>query len=55
MSTKPEGKEADKKGDKKKGVAELLAEEDLSEEDQALKEKLELCVKRLSDKEAGLR
>ena len=55
MSTKPEGKEAEKKDKKKQTIAELLAEEDLNEEDEALKEKLELCVKRLSDKEPGLR
>ena len=56
MTTKEQPK--DKKLDDKKkkdGAADLLAQEDLSEEDQALKEKLELCVKRLSDKEAGLR
>ena len=50
----PKDKKLDDKK-KKDGAADLLAQEDLSEEDQALKEKLELCVKRLSDKEAGLR
>ena len=32
-----------------------LPEEELNEEDQALKEKLELCTERLGDKEATLR
>jgi hypothetical protein len=36
-------------------VSELLAQEELSAEDEALKEKLELCSERLSDKDAGLR
>jgi hypothetical protein len=46
----------DKKEEKKEEKAEtLLPEEELSEEDQALKEKLELCLERLGDKEAGLR
>ena len=56
MSTKPEDKSVTKKGKGgQKSIDELLAHEELNEEDEALKEKLELCVKRLSDKEAGLR
>ena len=59
-----------KKDNKKQTVSELLAQEELvsikcsnltnhsklqSAEDEALKEKLELCSERLSDKDAGLR
>ena len=56
MSTKAEEKpNKDQKDAKKGNGSELLAVEELSEEDQALKEKLELCVERLSDSEAGLR
>lgn len=47
---------ADKQDDKKmKDAKELLPEEELNEEDQALKEKLELCLERLGDKDATLR
>ena len=56
MSTKAEEKpNKDQKDAKKSPAADLLAVEELSEEDQALKEKLELCVERLSDTDAGLR
>ena len=56
MSTKAEEKpNKDQKDAKKSSASDLLAVEELSEEDQALKEKLELCVERLSDTEAGIR
>jgi|TARA_B110001450_G_C17602624_1_gene473656 hypothetical protein len=56
MSTKAEEKpNKDQKDAKKSPAADLLAVETLSDEDQALKEKLELCVERLSDTEAGIR
>lgn len=55
MSTKAEEKPKDQKDTKKSNGAELLAVEEVSEEDKALQEKLELCVERLSDKDAGLR
>ena len=58
MSTKPEEKQnkgADKPDAKKGKAADLLAVEELNEEDAALKEKLELCVERLSDSDGGLR
>ena len=54
MSTKAEPNK-DQKDAKKSNGAELLAVEELSEEDVALKEKLELCIERLSDTDAGLR
>jgi hypothetical protein len=56
MSTKAEeNPNKDQKDAKKTNGSELLAVEELSEEDQSLKEKLELCVERLSDVDAGLR
>jgi len=56
MSTKAEEKpNKDQKDAKKSPAADLLAADVLSEEDVALKEKLELCVERLSDTDAGLR
>jgi len=42
-------KEEKPSDNKKKTVAEILAEDELSTEDQDLKDKLELCVERLSD------
>lgn len=48
----PADKQAD---DKKKDAMALLPEEELNEEDQALKEKLELCLERLGDSDATLR
>jgi hypothetical protein len=47
-SDKPLSKEA-------KAAESLLAQEELSAEDQEIKDKLELCVERLEDREAGIR
>ena len=42
-------KDENKAANKKKDQSALLAPAELNEEDQALKDKLELCVERLSD------
>jgi 26S proteasome regulatory subunit N1 len=55
MSSGESKKPDEKKQDKEKEIADLLPEEELNEEDQALKDKLELCVERLSDRDAALR
>jgi 26S proteasome regulatory subunit N1 len=52
-SPNKENKVADK--DPKKNAKDTLPQDELTEEDQALKEKLELCVERLTDSDAGLR
>jgi 26S proteasome regulatory subunit N1 len=52
MSADDKKKQETKKESK---ASDLLAQEELSEEDQALKEKLELCVERLADSNATLR